>query len=325
MDAVASDKLISLLICSKDRGHQLRQLVSDLKGMHTKYPFQIIVVEETDKDVPIDGVEYVSHPVANRGIPFARNLAFERSKGEIIVYLDDDCRIGEGWLDRLLEPFGDDSVIGVQGGVTVAESTNAVGWVETILGFPGGGIGRILRAQGKVQETREISTLNCAYRRWAIEKVGGFNERLKAGGEDYLLAKMISEHGRCLFVPNATVVHEARGSLAKIWRWFTRRGQAEIDVLRTGEQKDINFFTIFRGSLIMKLILLSVIALFSPGLSIFLILLFLLVNGVFQSARHYKVWKESGAPKRALILLPVVKLTMDIATDWGRLRGIAVG
>lgn len=171
-------------------------LVRNLERMQTSYTFEVVVVEETDSPEAMNGVQYIPHPRAGRGIAFARNLALKNASGDIIVYLDDDCIIHDGWLDGLLVPFEDDSVVGLQGGVTVPESTNAIGWVESILGVPGGGILRVLQAKNQIQETKEISTLNCAYRRWVIDRVGGFEKKLKVTGEDYLLAKQACQHGR---------------------------------------------------------------------------------------------------------------------------------
>lgn len=290
--------------------------------MHTARLFEIVVVEETDSPIPIDGARYISHPVANRGIPYARNLALANASGQIIVFLDDDCIVYDRWLDSLLEPFKDDSVVGVQGGVTVPESTSAIGWVESILGVPGGGIRRVIQSKGEIQETREISTLNCAYRRWVIDRVGGFEKKLKITGEDYLLAKQACHHGRCLFVPGAMVSHEARGNLIKIWHWFVRRGRAEVDVIRTCKQQDTNFWTVLKSSLTIKLIILIMIAILladgSGSFVLFCVLVYLLV----QYVRYYRTWLTSQAPFMSLILLPIVKLTMDMAMDVGRFRGI---
>jgi len=181
--------LVSIAICSRNRRKPLANLVHSLKTMKTKYRFEIVVIEETDNAWQVDGVQYIPHGMKNYGIAYARNLALANSNGEIIVFIDDDCSIHANWLNNLLEPFVDNSVAGVQGGVSVPESTNAIGWAESILGFPGGGFKRVLEARGKNQKSREISTLNCAYRRSVFDIIGGFNEKLSYGGEDYLLAK----------------------------------------------------------------------------------------------------------------------------------------
>jgi GT2 family glycosyltransferase len=314
---------ISILICSRERRNELEHLVSKLRNMNTPYTIQIVVVEETDHPRPIEGVEYVAHPVANRGISYARNLTLTQARGDILVFLDDDCIIHEGWLENLLEPFQDESVLGIQGGVTVPQSTNAIGWAESLLGFPGGGLGRVLKAKGSSQRTKEISTLNCAYRKWVVDKVGGFEKSLKITGEDYVLAKQVCEYGDCLFIPSAMVSHEARGKLSKIWHWFVRRGRAEVDVIRSHTQGELTTWRLVRGSLTLKLLFLIVICALFPHLVGYLLLASLLSYAFLQYARCYGIWHESGAPLRALIVLPMVKLTMDLAVDWGRLRGWA--
>jgi len=53
----------------------------------------------------------------------------------------------------------------------------------------------VIQAEGEIQETREISTLNCAYRRWVIHQVGGFVKQLKITGEDFVLAKQACQYG----------------------------------------------------------------------------------------------------------------------------------
>ncbi len=314
--------VISILVCSRGRRRDLENLVNTLKRAVTKRQFEIVAVEETDEADPIGGIRYIAHPVANRGIPYARNLALANARGEIVVFLDDDCVIHEGWLDNLLKPFNDASIVGVQGGVCVPRSTNVIGWAESILGVPGGGITRVWQAKGRVEDTREISTLNCAYRRWVIDKIGGFERRLKITGEDYIFAKQACDYGRCVFVPDAMASHKARGTLRKIWHWFVRRGRAEVAVILTGKQQDTTFWTVFKGSLTVKLLILIAAAVaFSDWIG-FLIASCFSAYIFLQYARYNNAWRFSKAPLMALVLLPLVKVTMDMAVDWGRFRGL---
>jgi GT2 family glycosyltransferase len=287
--------------------------------METDHSFEVIVVEETDNPVPIDGTSYVPHPIANRGIPYARNLSLANAKGEIIVFLDDDCIIHDGWIDNLLEPFQDDSIVGVQGGVSVPDDTNAIGWGEAILGFPGGNVRRVLETKAEIQETIEISTLNCAYRKWVIDKVGGFEKRLKLTGEDYVLAKKACSYGRCLFVPKAMVSHEARGSLTKIWSWFVRRGRADIDVIRVGKWQKIHFEWLLKSSLSIKLFLLFLLSIVLHDWAVLLLVLASLAYGTFQYTRCFHVWRKTRSSIVAFLTIPLVKLVMDLAIDWGRM------
>jgi GT2 family glycosyltransferase len=313
---------VSILICSRDRRKTLEDLCLNLLKMATRFSFEIIVVEETDSPAPIQGVLYVPHPVASRGIPYARNLALAHANGEIIIFLDDDCVIHDRWLDELLVPFQDGSVVGVQGGATVPETSTAIGWAESILGFPGGGIARVLQAKGESQTTKEISTLNCAYRKWVIEKVGGFDENLTFGSEDFLLAKEVCLHGRCLFVPNALIFHEARGTLKKIWQWFVRRGRAEMRLVKLRKLEEINLGSLLKGSISFKTFLVLLAGALFPGFFILIIFIALVLYFVVQLARYFGSWKLCNAPVMTIFLLPLVKLVMDSAMDWGRVRGL---
>jgi glucosyl-dolichyl phosphate glucuronosyltransferase len=50
-----------------------------------------------------------------RGLSSARNTAIARSRGDYIVFIDDDAVAHTGWLAQLLSAFGDSTVIGAGG------------------------------------------------------------------------------------------------------------------------------------------------------------------------------------------------------------------
>jgi GT2 family glycosyltransferase len=300
-------------------------LVDKLIKMTVLHPCEIIVVEETDGPNCLPGIIYISHPVKNKGIAYARNLALTKASGELIVFIDDDCTPEDGWIDKLIDPFEDSTIIGVQGGVSIPANASAIGWAETLLGFPGGGIKRIIEAAGTHPRTIEISTLNCAYRRPVLDRIGGFDEYLRHGGEDYVFAKQACKLGGCRFVPGALVLHNPRGSMRNIWTWFVRRGRAEIDTIRVGKQDQMTLPRIAKHSLSLKLIALLLFGMFVPLPAwLFYSLVFLLHTG-FQYRRYYSVWEKSRAPVSSFLVLPAVKLVMDFASDWGRARELTCG
>jgi GT2 family glycosyltransferase len=314
---------VSILICSKNRRRMLESLVKDLQQQYSDYSVKIVVVEECDSGAAISGVKYFCHQVSDRGFGYARNLALKNASSDIIVFIDDDCKVLCGWLEKLIQPmFADSSLLGVQGGVTVPKQSNIIGWAESILGFPGGGIKRIVEAKGINIETKEISTLNCAYRRKAIDAVGGFDEQFKLGGEDYILAKQVSNYGKCLFVPSAMVMHESRGCLKKIWSWFVRRGKAEVKVIQSRKYNKANYKSIIRGSLGIKLTLLILAGIFISNFITYPFGIIIFIYGFVIYSRYFKIWKSSQVSIFAFVVLPVVKVTMDLATDWGRLKAI---
>jgi len=307
---------VSILVCSRDRRQMLDALLGDLSAQKYGGSIEIVVVEETESPRALDGVDYVPIPVCNRGIAFARNLALEHVSHEVVVFVDDDCRVAPDWLRTLLPPLDDPRVLGVQGGVTVPEDTNAIGWAETLLGFPGGGYSRVVQAHGACQDTLEVSTLNAAYRKSAIEKAGGFPEGARFGGEDYVLAKRVAEQGRLLFVPNAIVRHAARGGLAAIWRWFIRRGMAEIGLLRSGLSPSGYKNFLLRSSIFLKF---GIILLTVPWFGWVLPLVLPAGLAAMTWWRLRWVRDVSDIPRMGFRVAPLVRLIMDVATDAGRL------
>ena len=318
--------LVSILVCSKDRRALLETVVKDIQAIETGYKHEIIVVEETDSGVPIPGTTYISHPAANRGVGFARNLACKHATGDILVFVDDDCRIEDKeWLDKLLKPLAaNSSILGVQGGVTIPAGSNCVGWAESLLGFPGGGVKRILESDGQIQKTCYVSTLNCAYTREAVDMAGWFDDRLSSGSEDYLLAQLVSKQGTCLYVPDAVVIHAPRSKIGSIWNWFVTRGRADIELVRLKKLAKFNLSSLLKSSFGLKLAIMAGMAAllwgYSPlwsGISMTGCLGFYFLQ---QLNRNFRVWDRSSSPLAVLLVIPFVKVIMDLATDLGRIQ-----
>jgi len=311
---------VSILVCTRDRRAMLDTLLADLHAQDYDGQYEITVIEETDDPRPIEGVSYVPHPIMHKGIAFARNLAIKHAVHDLIVFVDDDCQVEPDWLRRLLQPLDDLHVLGVQGGVTVPDGTNAIGWAETLLGFPGGGVSRIHHSGGKIQETREVSTLNAAYRKQALLDAGGFDAAARFGGEDYLLAKKVARQGLLLFVPSALVRHAARGSIPAIWRWFVRRGTAEIDLWRHDLAADGFGGWMIRSSVGLKLLC---VLLLWPWFSFWpIVLLFTVYVMLAWWRMRWCLREQVGCvvPWVAFAIVPAVKLCMDLASDVGHLN-----
>lgn len=308
---------VSILVCTRDRPALLSNLLADLRRQTYAGGLEILVVEETDTPSPPQGVRYLPIPVRNLGIAYARNLAWQHAKHAVVVYVDDDCRVSPEWLGKLVAPFADPTVLGVQGGVTVPAGTSAAGWAETLLGFPGGGLQRVVLAAEQWQATREVSTLNAVYRKAAIVAAGGFRTEAHWGGEDYVLAKQVAEQGTLLFVPEALVRHVAREKWPALWRWFVRRGRAEIALVHAGLVGREYWRYVWRASFALKLAgagLLSAWVGYAP--------LYVLLGVFVVSAWWHTRWalRQPEVPWLAWVMVPAVKCIMDVAADMGRLR-----
>jgi len=252
----------------------------------------------------------------NLGIAYARNLSVKHARHDILVFIDDDCRVEPSWLSSIVKPLEDGRVLGVQGGVTVPEGTNGVGWAESLLGFPGGGVSRVIRAAGEIQQTVEVSTLNACYRKSAVLEAGGFSSAARFGGEDYLLAKYVAAQGKVLFVPDALVKHEARGNFSAIWTWFMRRGRAEFDLWSSGLAPERYGAWMLGSSQGLKLLPFVLLCFWS----VYPLLLFLVSLAGINMWRFRWVLKQADIPHVSWWYLPWVRVTMGLATDVGRIK-----
>lgn len=141
---------------------------------------EIIVVDNgsTDRSTDIvkryQGVKLLFQPV--RGSYAARNLGIQSSEGEIIFFLDPDCRPRQNWLGAALTPFQDPGVEMVLGKRNYGRQNKQL---TLLAAYENQKIQWIL-SQGKSSYVYGY-TNNMAVRRSLFEKFGLFQERLRGG------------------------------------------------------------------------------------------------------------------------------------------------
>ncbi len=309
--------LISVIICTKDRPDDVARAVELIRtSSEIGRAVEIVVVEEADAPRDFPGVRYVHLAREGRGFGHARNAAVRAARGDILVFVDDDCEVAPGWLEALTAPLhANREILGVAGAVLVRRC-GPIGYAENILGFPGGGLRYLDAAGGEIVATRHLSTCNCAYRREALVGVAGFAEDAVFGGEDYLVGQRVTERGACVYTPRAIVYHRPRGALGAIFRWFARRGKSEIAIAqRPGEGAAVVRY-LLRSSWTLRLLLLAlVLALWPPvavGFPAAAAAYYAAILWRFRFALRYPVYR------RAWWLVPIVKLTMDAGNEFGR-------
>ncbi|MBX3234840.1 MAG: glycosyltransferase [Nitrospiraceae bacterium] len=310
---------ISIILCSMDRHADLEQAVASVRRSGPiGSTAEIVVVEEADEPKPVDGTRYVHLPRAGRGFGYARNVGVKTATGELLLFLDDDCRAERGWAEALIQPFAaDGDVLGVAGSVAV-QGCGPVGYAENILGFPGGGLRYLHESGGQVVPTRHLSTCNCAYRRRALEQVGGFPEEAQAGSEDALAAERVARLGSCRYQPNAVVYHRTRDRFDRVLRWFMRRGFSEMaSMARRVEWRCFSSY-LLRSSWTLRAVGLLLLGSVVPPAFMALPVVVALYYGAmlwrFRFARRYP------SHRSAWWLVPAVKFTMDIGNELGRWR-----
>jgi glycosyltransferase involved in cell wall biosynthesis len=311
---------VSILICTKGRRSLLGRLMTTIRKLD--YPgksLEIIVVEETNNPRPLRGVTYIPIPLKNFGIGYARNIALRYANKPIVVFVDDDCEVEKDWLTKLTHPFSDSEVAGVAGAVKV-KNCNAIGWAENIIGVPGGGLRYIANAKSRSVPTYYLSTVNCAYRKEVVLSQGGFDSRAEFGGEDGLLANKVCRTDQCVYIRDAVVYHKPRGNLGRIFKWFIQRGRAEIGVWFLDEKRAERGFHLCQSSITLKVLVCSIIGVLLGYFYFFVGSFFILY--VFFNLFRTRWAINFGTPFVGWILVPAIKIVMDMGTDIGKVKEV---
>ncbi len=158
----------------------------------------------------------------------ARNVGAERTVGEILVFLDDDVRLGhervlEDLVSALRQPnFG---LVGTSQLLPLSSS-----------GFQRAVARQLSRSQSPVVETfvdsDMVTTQCCAIRREVFTKLGGFHEGLLRGVDPEFRHRVRAAGLRIVVVPNAWHYHPAPSSVRALARLAFRDGYSSAQVFR---------------------------------------------------------------------------------------------
>ena len=112
-----------------------------------------------------------------RGVTLGRNLGMELTRGDVVAFTDDDCRVRADWVRRIIDLFGADPEVAVVcGRVVVPEEIRHLGYAE---GFEP----RIREWRGRYPPFGSDwgITANFSIRRSVLKQVGTFDPTLGAG------------------------------------------------------------------------------------------------------------------------------------------------
>ncbi len=160
------------------------------------------------------GARYVAHP-RPLGLNVARNTGVERSQGELLVFVDDDVRVSQGWLTALLDAALTHPQVDVFTGPITAQLE---GPAPRTCGRERPPI-TTLELGPHDTDTTYAWGANMAIRRAALERVGPFDVSLEHGGDEQEWQERLraQEPGaRVLYVAAASVVHRRAGADARL-------------------------------------------------------------------------------------------------------------
>lgn len=255
---------ISIVIATKDRYEDLIECLNSIeKTLKSKIRknVEVIVVDNNSKDARIKNLqkefEHVRLLEENRvGLSYARNKGIVNAKGDIIISLDDDVIVREGWLENILKNFDDLEVACVTANVLPKDLNSE----SKILFETYGGLGRgsekkiydlkwFNKYRIKALPTWEIGATACAAFKAEIFRdpsIGLLKEELGAGSptgcseDTYLFYSILKNGYKIVYEPSAIVYHKHRDN-KKAFRkqiYNYSKGHVAYHLLLFFEQKD---------------------------------------------------------------------------------------
>jgi glycosyltransferase involved in cell wall biosynthesis len=226
---------LSVIVCAHNEAGYLGACLHSLLAQ-SRPPDEIVVINNASNDATgeiarrMDGVRVIDEP--RRGLVFARETGRRAATGDILAYVDADCRAPFQWLERIERRFRRrPDLIALSGpyrfydwhahgralirayDLTVAPLTQAL--VKHVLG-----IGTIFYGG------------NFAVRRTALERIGGFDTSIEFHGEDTNLGRRLHAIGRVALVGECHLFTSARRYVAMgtwaVVRLYVRNFVSEV-------------------------------------------------------------------------------------------------
>jgi glycosyltransferase involved in cell wall biosynthesis len=228
-------KTLSILIVTKNRSALLIQCLESLYRLSERF-FEIIIVDNGSTDTTkIICTKYARQlPIhywytTVRGYPKIYNFAIHKSKGDWIIFLDDDCIVSSSWLKAILQAIQKYPNAIIQG-KTISMPKNNI-YAQIMGDHYQNWIKANLLSGNRL---RTFDNKNLCVPRSVINRYGMFDERLVTGAEDIELGFRYARHGVVILYDSSIVAyHHERDTLSGFLQQHLRiaKGEARLDSL----------------------------------------------------------------------------------------------
>ncbi|HUA35443.1 MAG TPA: glycosyltransferase [Candidatus Binataceae bacterium] len=226
---------ISVIIATHMRTEPLARLIHSLAPQISSGERELLVAENGSGEksaLPDAGIAITHLHDSRPGKCRIQNRAIAAARGEILVFLDDDLIVSNGYLDAVEAFFAaHPGYAAMAGRVLPAEDPRAkAGAMAVYLDLP------IYDYGDDVCDVRGALGANMAFRATALKQVGPFDERLGPGAcgheeETEMSARLRHAGFRIGYAPQAVVYHEvdtARADRARFIRIARERGRCRM-------------------------------------------------------------------------------------------------
>ena len=215
---------VSVIVCSHNGARTIRDCCEGLFAL--EYPnLEVLVVDDGSSDQTANiASEYGFRVIRNNhsGLSTARNTGLKEATGEIVAYIDDDAYPDPDWLYYIVATFLRTRHAGVGGPNLTPPDDGPI--ADCVAKSPGNPTHVLLTDE----EAEHIPGCNMAFRKAALEDVGGFDPQFWIAGDDVDVCWNLRQSGYSLgFNPAAVVWHHRRNSVRSYWKQQVNYGKAE--------------------------------------------------------------------------------------------------
>jgi GT2 family glycosyltransferase len=223
---------LTVVVCTRNRAHTLARTLDALEAQSERNFAVIVVDQSASPDVEL-ARRAAREPgwslVRDRepGVARARNIGWRAADSEWIVYLDDDVVPATAWARGLRDAITRYPAASIVMGHTPAGGDEDDDYL-TVSAFP-------VEAERVITGCRWVRpwligfTLNQAFRRSTLARLGGFDERLGAGAPVFpssadmdINFRFLREGGVAVLAPAAAATHEQWRTPAELGPQYER-------------------------------------------------------------------------------------------------------
>lgn len=302
---------ITLITTSRNEEQTITAFLSSIERQ-SFCPDELVIVDAYSTDRTVERIrEFEKNSIlsirliqkrGNRS--YGRNAAVREAKNEIIACSDVGCILDTHWLEKITQPFEDDTV-DVVAGFYYPKTKNTF---ELCLAA------YTCVMKDKVDPDNFLpSSRSIAFRRSAWKKVGGYPQWLEYC-EDLVFAKKLSQHGaRFVTVLEAVVYWPQRSTIWAAARQFFRYAQGDGQARYFRPQTPFLFIRYLLGLVIV------IIAWYVQSIDVIIFLIFgILLYLLWAIVKNYRYVRCDGA----YIYLPLLQIVSDIAVISGTIVGL---
>jgi len=226
---------ISVIVCAHNEARYLSSCLYSLLAQ-SRPPEEILVINNASTDetgavaAQVPGVRVVDEP--RKGLVVARETGRGAATGDLLVYIDADCRAPLTWLERVERRFlRDDRLIALSGPYRFYDWDR---WGCLLIRAYDYTLAPA--TQGLVKYVLRLGTVfyggNFAARREALEAIGGFDTTIEFHGEDTNVGRRLFGVGKVSLFHDCYLYTSARRYIAMgkgaVFRLYVRNFTSEL-------------------------------------------------------------------------------------------------